>query len=143
MWILGVIAVIICCIIAAAMSDAQDAENKKSANQMAAKRPDAFIRLFSEEFPDFASQMTFSRSEAALRAWDAAVRSNDYTKHLMFFDKTKFKNAAAMREAARYVNRNVAAQISREFAEHAEQDPEATYLALRRAITSSLTLAAG
>lgn len=135
-WIIG--AVIVCCIIAAVAQASEDEDKKK----VAAKRPDAFIRLFSEEFPDFSGSITFAKAEAAIKAWDAAIASNSFTKHLRIFDNTKFKNDHAAKEAMDHVIHSVAQQISPEFVSYILNKPlSESYASMRRAIDSSVTLA--
>ncbi|NIZ59848.1 hypothetical protein DL239_02530 [Sedimentitalea sp. CY04] len=135
-WIIG--AVVVCCIIAGVAQASEDDEKKK----LAAKRPDAFVRLFSEEFPDFSGNITFAKAEAAIKKWDEAIVSYDFTKHQKLFDKTKFKNVDSANQAMSYLINCVAKEISIEFVEYIQKNSmEASYAAMRRAMDSSLTLA--
>lgn len=135
-WIIG--AIVVCCVIAAFAQASEDEEKKK----VAAKRPDAFIRLFSEEFPDFSGNITFAKAEAAIKAWDEAIASNHFTKHLKIFDKTKFKNDHAAKQAMNHVIHSVAQQISPEFTSYVMNKPlDESYASMRRAMDSSVTLA--
>lgn len=145
MWILIIIAVVICCIIAGisqSSEDAAEAESIRIANQIAAKRPDAFIRLFQEEFPNYAGTITFSKAEAAIREWERAADSKEYKRHLKMFNKGKFKNAHAAKTAMSYIVRCTASEISPEFLIYVDENPlEDSYMGIRRAIHSSNTLA--
>ena len=135
-WIIG--AVVVCCIIAAVAQASEDDENKK----VAAKRPDALIRLLAEEFPDFSGSITFAKAEAAIKAWDEAIASKDYTRHLKIFDQTQFKNDQAAKEAKYHVMHVVAPRISPDFAAYAINKPiDESFASMNRAMSSSVTLA--
>ncbi len=163
MWFWIITAAVICCVIGAIVENEEkkeaqaeqakiaQAEQAKIAQaeqakitqdkKVSAKLPDAFIRLFSEEFPDFQNQITYSRAEAAIATWNNSVAADDYTRHLKFFNNNEFKNDVAHREAATYVVTNVAREISPELLEYAKNNPEQSYATLRRVIISSFTLA--
>lgn len=135
-WIIG--AAIVCCVVAAFAQAEEDEEKKK----VAARRPDALIRLFSEEFPDFSGAVTFSKAEAAIKAWDTAIASYNYKKHLKIFDKKKFKNDNAAKQAMSHVTQSVAQEISPEFVSYLSNRPvDEAYASMRRAMDSSVTLA--
>ncbi|MEM7215182.1 MAG: hypothetical protein AAF423_06530 [Pseudomonadota bacterium] len=145
MWILIIVAIVICCIVAGIAQSSEDAateQRDQNIRQIAAKRPDAFIRLFQEEFPDFAEDITFSKAESAIEEWNRALESNDYKQHLSFFNKSQFKDADAAQKARRFLMGNVANEISSEFLEHVLENPiEDSFNAMHRIIRSSLTLA--
>jgi opacity protein-like surface antigen len=138
MWIVIIIVVVACCAIAAAAAG-KDEEEKK---QTEAARPDAFIRLFSEEFPEFGNNLTFAKSEAAISAWEKTTKKYAYQRHLKLFDQTTLKDGTGGDKARRLAATETAKHISAEFLSFCEINVHQSYDGLSRAIKSSVTLAA-
>lgn len=144
-WFVIIAIVVICCIVAAfneSNEEAAKAIEAQNDKQIAAKRPDAFIRLFSEEFPDFAGQLTFSKSEEIIQCWERISVSSDFRKHFKLFSKDEFKSPSNEQTAMRYIMLNVANNVSSDFEEYVNDNLKGSYAAMRRAINSSKTLAA-
>lgn len=156
MWLLIIMGIFACWVISAIGNAAKDEEIANQSQtiavqsqeiaqinrQIAAKRPDAFIRLFKEEYPIFADALTFSKAEGAINTWNWALGQKGYTQHLTIFDKSKFKTDEAFLQAASFMSLQLAQEVSNEFRDYVLLAPvEETYLTIRRIINSSYTLA--
>ena len=133
-WIIGAIVV---CVVIAAFAQAQEDEEKKN---VAAKLPDAFTRLFSEEFPNFSGNITFTKAEAAIKAWDTGFEDREYTKHKHWFREGYFKNEDAKLIAETYLVSKLAKEISHEFLAYVQENPVEGFNTVNRVIISSRTL---
>ena len=140
-WIILIVAAGICSAISSAAEEEEKKNTEKEKKLLEAKQPDALIRLFSEEFPDFGNDMTFSKAQEVLKTWNSVAASSDYKKHVKFFDNTSFKSEADCQLAMSYMMREIGGIISSEFREYANENVEYSYSTMRRAITASLTLA--
>lgn len=135
-WLL-VVGIVIC--ICAAIAAASDDEEKKKA-AAAAKVPDAFARLFREEFPRFADQITYAKSEQFLRQYHAALSARPWTSRLKLFDKSRFKSEPDRAQALRYLAGATAGEISDDFRTFAINNPNEYFQTIQRVIASTNTL---
>ena len=148
--------VVICCMVASAnnrneeiqhqaleqQQQALEQQQQALAMQAAAKRPEAFAKLFAEEFPEFASDITYAKAQACLRAYDQAVHSKEHRRSLNWTGK-KYKDYRSQKKAEKYILQHVAAHVSPEFQEYVESNMKNSWLAMKRVIDSSATLASG
>jgi hypothetical protein len=143
MWtFIGIVVVILICAGIAASSNQAEVEQKKLLASSAAKRPEAFQRLFAEEFPAFSSNVTYSKAEAILSTWTKAAESWDFKQHVTFFGG-QFKDSDHHLLACKLMVARTASLISDEFASEAAKAPIDYYSTMHRIITSANTLSGG
>ena len=71
MWILIAIGVVVVCVIAAAAAG----ESEKQEKTAAAKRPEALVRLFNEEFRSLGASLTYAQADQAVKNWEKLEKS--------------------------------------------------------------------
>jgi len=137
-----IILVVICCIVASISQSNDENEKRQSillAEKFAARMPDAFIRIFGEEFPEHASEITYSKAKGCIDAWNSTVTSKEYKKHISWIGN-KYKSPTHQRAGELLLARNVASQVSDKFLEQALADPDKFSETFQRAIKAAATL---
>ncbi len=113
---------------------------KAVADAATAKRPDAYSRLFGEEFPGFAGQITFVKSESMIAASNNCLASPSFKKQLHWLNKDHFKSDEAAEIAMTELVTLTAQHVSPEFLEFAVQNKRDAYLKFIGILNSSATL---
>ncbi len=150
--IVAIVVVVICCMISG-MNDnskkAVDIQNEALADQQraiaaqaAAKRPEAFAKLFAEEFPDFAGEITYAKAQAMLLDWDKALKAKEYKRALTWSGKA-YKDYHTGQKAKKYVLQRVGAHVSPAFLQQVENHVDESLAAMQRVVDSSLVLSRG
>ncbi len=145
---MGLVLIVLVCVCAAiavggglAQGEEQNALTAKALNQdAAAKRPDAFSRLFKEEFPEFADQISFVKSESMIRAYTAYGGSSQHKKHLHWLYTKNYKSDDAELQAKRELLEHCAPCVSPEFCDYALSDVLNVSEKIIGIFTSSATL---
>ena len=79
MWfVISAVIIVLVFILITKSGKSETATVQAELSQASAKRPDAFKELFREEFPDFASDITFTKSKALLDEYVYAQRSDEF-----------------------------------------------------------------
>lgn len=114
---------------------------RKLQQQIASKRPEAFKRLFAEEFPGYSQDITYAKSEEILRVYDRLMASELVEDTLI-----KYQVHDDMVKTDAFIQNWFADKlgpiVSVGFHQHAKTNAPAFLLALSRVVKSSATLAA-
>ena len=102
MWILIAIGVVVVCVIAAAAAG----ESEKQEKTAAAKRPEALVRLFNEEFRSLGASLTYAQADQAVKNWEKLEKSFAWLGTRNLFG-TKFSSDKSKKRAAQLLNERV------------------------------------
>ena len=115
----------------------------QSEDKQAAKRPEVFRDLFSEEYPNYADEMTFVKAEQFLSAWDKVQKSFHFTYNYRNFMGNDFKDEVKRQEGSEYAIEQCGSSISSDFSSYALSNPVETYRRLEAIISSTDTKVKG
>ena len=105
-----------------------------------AKRPDAYSRLFKEEFPEFANKITFVKSESMIAASSSCLASPYFKKQLHWLNKDQFKSEEAADLGMTELVNLTAQHVSPDFQAYALKNKRDAYLKFIGILNSSATL---
>lgn len=131
-WIIvGIVIVCAICSIAGNAEESAEAEKKKVnaeiADMTSAKESRvvaAFQELLKEEFPDYASQMTFANVDQSLKLYRMTLSDPANRAHFKLFDASSFKSNESKQIVVAMAVKNGSVAISADFEQAMKEDIE-------------------